>query len=51
MLRRPPTRIVLRNEDIEEWEQLQKEKGVEKQNSDPKPKTVEERIGIAKGRK
>ncbi len=49
MLRRPPTRLELKVEDLEEWEQVIREKGLN-QNREKKL-TVEQRIGIVKTQK
>lgn len=50
MLRRPPTRIEISVEDAEEWEQVQKERGIGR-SSNPlinakSKQSVEERIGL-----
>ena len=50
MLRRPPTRLELKVEDLEEWEQVIREKGLN-QNKPEKKLTVEQRIGIVKTQK
>jgi hypothetical protein len=47
MLRRPPTRIELKMDDIEEWNAMQKEKLKTDQAPNSKP-SLEERIGIPK---
>jgi hypothetical protein len=47
MLRRPPTRLELKVEDLEEWEQVQREKGYHHNKAEKKP-TVEQRIGLVK---
>lgn len=55
MLRRPPTRIELKVEDIEEWEEQQKDKRSEPENYSSLSKkekerqiqSVETRIGLA----
>ena len=50
MLRRPPTRIDLKVEDLEEWEQVMKEKN-QFNNAEKNKPTVEQRIGIQKSTK